>query len=124
MSVLVNFRIDDKLKNDMEKVCRELGLTMSAAFNMFAKNLVKTKNINFSLNKKLDEGLNLQYLFEKLESNKEDKSVLRNDLEEFKDIFENKDKYLINKIGRVLMLVPKDAPWAGLREVINEILKK
>ena len=96
---------------------------MSAAFNMFAKNLVKTKNINFSLNKKLDEGIDFQQLFENFENHKEDKGVIKNDLEEYKDVFEYKDKYLINKIGKVLMLVPKDDPWAGLKEVINNALK-
>ena len=123
MSVLINFRIDSKLKKEMEKVCKELGITMSAAFNMFAKNLVKTKNINFSLNKKLDEGIDFQQLFENFENHKEDKGVIKNDLEEYKDVFEYKDKYLINKIGKVLMLVPKDDPWAGLKEVINNALK-
>ena len=123
MSVLINFRIDSKLKKEMEKVCKELGITMSAAFNMFAKNLVKTKNINFSLNKKLDEGIDFQHLFENFGNYKEDKGVIKNDLEEYKDVFEYKDKYLINKIGKVLMLVPKDDPWAGLKEVINNALK-
>lgn len=37
MSVLVNFRIEEKLKKDMDKMCKKLGITMSAAFNMFAK---------------------------------------------------------------------------------------
>ena len=34
---LVNFRIDKEVKEDMEKICKELGINMSTAFNMFAK---------------------------------------------------------------------------------------
>ena len=57
----------------MDKVCKELGLTMSAAFNMFAKNLVKRKNINFSLNKELYNGINYKNLFNKLQTDDIDK---------------------------------------------------
>ena len=32
---MVNFRMDSQLKNDMEKVCREMGLTPSVAYNLF-----------------------------------------------------------------------------------------
>ena len=32
-------------------------ISLGSAFNMFARNLVKSKNINFSLNKKLDSGI-------------------------------------------------------------------
>ena len=35
--VLVNFRLDEEDKRGMEDVCRELGMSMSAAFPIFAK---------------------------------------------------------------------------------------
>lgn len=111
MSVLINFRIDEKLKSNMDKVCKDLGITMSAAFNMFAKDLVSTKNINFSLNKKMDSGINMKNLYKKLGNddtlsidNKEESTV------------ENLDKYYINRIGNIIMLVPKDDEWMGIRE--------
>lgn len=34
---LVNIRMDEELKKNMDEICKELGITMSAAFNMFAK---------------------------------------------------------------------------------------
>ena len=34
---LVNFRMDEKLKKDMEETCRDLGLNMTTAFTIFAK---------------------------------------------------------------------------------------
>ena len=50
----------------MEKMCNKLGITMSAAFNMFAKNLVNTGSINFSLKNSYKSGINYKYFFEKL----------------------------------------------------------
>ena len=35
--VNVNFRMDADLKQSMEKVCSELGMTMTTAFTIFAK---------------------------------------------------------------------------------------
>ena len=46
---LINFRIEKKLKSDMEKVCQELGINMSTAFTMFAKKLVREKRIPFEV---------------------------------------------------------------------------
>jgi len=45
----INIRIDKKLKQDFEAVCREIGLTMSAAFNVFAKTVTARKEIPFKL---------------------------------------------------------------------------
>ena len=46
---LINFRIDKKLKSDMEKICQELGINMSTAFTMFAKKMVREKRIPFEV---------------------------------------------------------------------------
>ena len=35
--VLINFRIDENDKKGMEEVCKELGMSMSTAFTIFAK---------------------------------------------------------------------------------------
>ena len=45
----INIRIDEKLKRDFEAVCGEIGLTMSAAFNVFAKTVTARKEIPFKL---------------------------------------------------------------------------
>ncbi len=34
---IVNFRMDEQLKKDMEKTCAELGLNLTTAFTIFAK---------------------------------------------------------------------------------------
>ena len=36
-AVNVNFKLDADVKKSMEQVCSELGLSMSAAFTVFAK---------------------------------------------------------------------------------------
>ncbi|MBP3201864.1 MAG: type II toxin-antitoxin system RelB/DinJ family antitoxin [Lachnospiraceae bacterium] len=115
MSVLINFRIDEKLKDNMEKVCKELGLTMSAAFNMFANDLVKNKNISFSLNKKLNSGINIKNLIKKLEKNDLD-TFDYNDIESVENISSINEKFFVNKVGDIIMLVPKDNVWAGIKD--------
>lgn len=45
----VNFRMDRDLKQQLEHLCNELGLTMSAAFNIFAKAMVRQQRIPFDV---------------------------------------------------------------------------
>ncbi len=47
--VNVNFKMDAEVKKSMEKTCSEIGLSMSAAFTVFAKKVVKEKRIPFEL---------------------------------------------------------------------------
>ena len=47
--VLVNFRIDEDVKKDMEQACREMGLSMSTAFAIFAKKVGREKRIPFEI---------------------------------------------------------------------------
>ena len=46
---LVNFRIDEQTKKQMEEICSELGITMSTAFNIFAKKVIREKRIPFDV---------------------------------------------------------------------------
>ena len=46
---LVNFRIDETTKKQMEQICNELGIAMSTAFNIFAKKMVREKRIPFDV---------------------------------------------------------------------------
>ena len=48
-TVNINFRMDAELKINMEKVCRELGLTTTAAFTMFATKVAREKRIPFEV---------------------------------------------------------------------------
>ena len=47
--VLVNFRMDAEDKKGMEEVCRELGMSMSTAFTIFAKKMRREKRIPFDV---------------------------------------------------------------------------
>lgn len=47
--VNVNFKLDANVKKSMEQVCSELGLTMSAAFTVFAKKVCREKRIPFDV---------------------------------------------------------------------------
>ena len=47
--VLVNFRMDGEDKKGMEEVCKELGLSMTTAFTIFAKKMRREKRIPFEI---------------------------------------------------------------------------
>jgi len=46
---MINIRMDTEEKNSFEDVCNQLGLTITAAFKMFAKKVVREKRIPFDL---------------------------------------------------------------------------
>ena len=46
---MINFRMDEELKKNMEKTCKELGLSMSTAFTIFAKKMTREKRIPFEV---------------------------------------------------------------------------
>ena len=48
-TVNVNFRMDETDKKRMENVCNELGLSMSAAFTIFAKKVGREHRIPFEI---------------------------------------------------------------------------
>ena len=48
-TVNVNFRLDEADKKRMENVCNELGLSMSAAFTIFAKKVGRQHRIPFEI---------------------------------------------------------------------------
>lgn len=47
--VLVNFRLDEDDKKGMEEVCKELGMSMTTAFTLFAKKMRREKRIPFDV---------------------------------------------------------------------------
>lgn len=40
---MVNFRMDEDLKKGMEQACKEMGLSMTTAFTMFATKVSREK---------------------------------------------------------------------------------
>lgn len=76
-TVNVNFRLDESDKKKMESVCSELGLSMSAAFTIFAKKMGREHRIPFEVS--IDPFYcesNISYLEEKLAAYKAGKLKL------------------------------------------------
>jgi len=46
---MVNFRMDEELKTNMEQACKEMGLSMTAAFTIFATKVSREKRIPFEV---------------------------------------------------------------------------
>jgi DNA-damage-inducible protein J len=46
---MVNFRMDEELKKNMEETCKDLGMSMSTAFTIFAKKMTREKRIPFDV---------------------------------------------------------------------------
>ncbi len=76
-TVNVNFRMDEADKKKMESVCSELGLSMSAAFTIFAKKMGREHRIPFevSVDPFYSES-NISYLEKKLAAYKAGKLKL------------------------------------------------
>lgn len=47
--VMINFRIDENIKKEMVKICREMGMSMTTAFTIFATKVTKEKRIPFEI---------------------------------------------------------------------------
>ena len=48
-SAIVNVRLDSETQQAMKALCKELGISMSAAFTMFAKTMVRERRIPFEV---------------------------------------------------------------------------
>ena len=46
---MINFRIDEKIKKEMEKICREMGMSMTTAFTIFATKVTNERRIPFEI---------------------------------------------------------------------------
>ena len=45
----INIRIDDEVKANAEKVCKEIGLSLSSAINIYLKKMGREQRIPFDL---------------------------------------------------------------------------
>lgn len=46
---MVNFRMDEDLKKDMEQTCKKMGLTLTSAFTLFATKVTQEQRIPFDI---------------------------------------------------------------------------
>ena len=74
---MINFRMDEDLKKSMEETCKDLGLSMTAAFTIFAKKMTREKRIPFdvSIDPFYSES-NMSYLKKVVEDIESGKAVL------------------------------------------------
>ena len=45
----INIRMDENLKREFDDICNDMGLTMTTAFNVFAKTVVRRRKIPFEI---------------------------------------------------------------------------
>ena len=55
----VNIRMDEATKVAFDRFCNEIGLAMSAAFNIFAKTVVREQRIPFELTTEIPNAVTL-----------------------------------------------------------------
>jgi len=74
---MINFRMDEELKKSMEETCKDLGLSMTTAFTIFAKKMTREKRIPFevSVDPFYSEN-NMAYLKKVIEDIESGKAVL------------------------------------------------
>lgn len=46
---MINFRMDADEKNSFENICSQLGISITAAFNIFTKKVIREKRIPFDV---------------------------------------------------------------------------
>jgi len=74
----INIRMDSELKNQFETFCANVGLTMSTAFNVFAKTSVRLQKIPFEItavNDSFYSETNMKVLLESIRQLEEGKGV-------------------------------------------------
>ena len=70
-AVNVNFKLDADVKKNMEKACSDMGLSMTAAFTIFAKKVGQERRIPFEVSADpFFSESNIRYLEKKMEEYK------------------------------------------------------
>lgn len=70
-AVNVNFKLDADVKKSMEQACSDMGLSMSAAFTIFAKKVGRERRIPFEVSAdSFYSESNIRYLEQKMEDYK------------------------------------------------------
>lgn len=74
-AVNVNFKLDADVKKSMERACSDMGLSMSAAFTIFAKKVGRERRIPFEISADpFYSESNIQYLEKIMRDVKEGKA--------------------------------------------------
>ena len=70
----INIRMDEALKQEFDSLCKDLGLTMTAAFTVFAKTVVRRQRIPFEISKDMPNAETMAAIKE-VEAMKKDPSL-------------------------------------------------
>jgi DNA-damage-inducible protein J len=85
-TTMVNFRMDSELKAKMEKTCKDMGLTLSSAFNMFAAKVTQEQRIPFEVTAdSFYSKQNMETLERRVKDAKEGKNMHEHELIEVED---------------------------------------
>ena len=75
---MVNFRMDEELKKNMEQTCRDMGMSMTTACILFAKKVTKERRIPFEVTADpFYSESNMRYLDSVISDIESGKAVLR-----------------------------------------------
>lgn len=73
-SVNVNFRLDENVKKEMEEACRDMGMSMTTAFTIFAKRVSRERRIPFEVSAEIPNAETVAAI-EEVRSMREDPSI-------------------------------------------------
>ena len=77
-TVNVNFKLDEDIKKNMEKACSDMGLSMTAAFTIFAKKVGQERRIPFEVSADpFFSESNIRYLEKKMEEYKSEAGTIK-----------------------------------------------
>ena len=76
---MVNFRMDSDLKKSMEQVCKDMGMSMTTAFTIFATKVSREKRIPFEISADpFYSESNMAYLRQSIENAKQGRVIEKN----------------------------------------------
>lgn len=76
--VTFSIRMDEELKEEFERLCDQFGMSMSTAFNIFARKVVLEKKIPFSITSEKEPETTFQSLESKIDKLANDTRNIRN----------------------------------------------
>ena len=83
---LVNVRMDEEIKKKMEETCKELGITMSTAFNIFARKMCRERRLPFDVSIDPFYSENNMKILDESKKQLEEGKVITKTLEELKEL--------------------------------------
>ncbi len=82
---LISIRMDEELKKDFEFICSQLGLSMSAAFTIFAMTVVREQRIPFEIRLQSNSRKVIKKSLEQVRENAEKDGTSKMTMEEIEE---------------------------------------